>query len=41
MLGVAYSRWLSERLTLDASAQYTRRTREDDFKVAFAVSMMF
>lgn len=33
MLGVAYSRWLNENVTLDTSLQYTRRTEEDDFKI--------
>jgi hypothetical protein len=33
ILGVAYSRWLSENVTLDTSLQYTRRTEEDDFKI--------
>jgi len=33
MLGLAYSRFLSETLTLDASVAYTRRTKEDDFKI--------
>lgn len=32
-LGVAYSRYLTARLTLDASATYTFRTEHDDFKV--------
>jgi hypothetical protein len=33
MLGVAYSRWLTERMTLDTSLQYTLRTEDDDFKI--------
>ena len=33
MLGVGYSIWLTERVTLDASAQYTLRTEAHDFKV--------
>jgi hypothetical protein len=33
MAGVAYSRWLSEQLTIDASASYTWRSEEDDFKI--------
>ncbi len=33
MLGLAYSRYLSERITLDASVQATRRTEDDEFKV--------
>jgi hypothetical protein len=33
MLGAAYSRYLSERITLDASAQVTRRTEDDEFKI--------
>lgn len=32
-LGAAYSRWLAENLTLDASVSYTLRTREDQFKI--------
>ncbi len=31
--GAAYSRFLTSRLTIDASALYTLRTRRDDFKV--------
>jgi hypothetical protein len=31
--GTAYSVWLTERITLDASAQYTYRTENDDFKI--------
>ncbi len=31
--GVAYSRYLNERVTLDASALYTLRTEHDDFEV--------
>lgn len=33
MLGLAYSRFLTSRLTFDASAQYTLRTEADDFKL--------
>ncbi len=33
MVGVAYSRWLSEQATLDASATFTVRTEEDDYKI--------
>jgi len=33
MLGLAYSRFLTARLTFDASAQYTLRTEADDFKL--------
>jgi len=33
MLGLAYSRFLTSRLTLDASAQYTLRTEADDFRL--------
>jgi hypothetical protein len=33
MGGVAYSVWLSERVTLDTSAQYTYRTKEDAYKI--------
>lgn len=33
MLGLAYSRFLTARLTFDASAQYTLRTEDDDFKL--------
>jgi len=31
--GLAYSRYLTERITLDASGVYTLRTEEDDFQV--------
>ena len=31
--GVAYSRYLNERVTLDASALYSLRTEHDDFEV--------
>jgi hypothetical protein len=33
MLGVAYSRYLTSRLTLDSSFQYTLRTERDDFRL--------
>jgi hypothetical protein len=33
MLGLAYSRFFTSRLTFDASAQYTLRTEADDFKL--------
>lgn len=33
MLGMAFSRFLTSQLTLDASAQYTLRTEADDFKL--------
>jgi hypothetical protein len=33
MLGLAYSRFLSSRLTLDASGQYTLRSEADSFKL--------
>jgi hypothetical protein len=33
MLGLAYSRFLTARLTLDASAQYTLRTEADNFRL--------
>lgn len=33
LLGVAYSRFLSSEVSLDASLSYTYRTREDDFKI--------
>jgi hypothetical protein len=33
MLGLAYSRFLTSRVTFDASAQYTLRTEADDFKL--------
>lgn len=33
LLGLAYSRWLTERITLDASAQYTIRGEAHDFKL--------
>jgi hypothetical protein len=32
-LGLAWSRWLTENMTLDASAAYTYRSEEDDFKI--------
>ncbi|MBI4566256.1 MAG: transporter [Planctomycetes bacterium] len=32
-LGTAYSRWLSENVTLDTSVSYTYRTEEDHFKI--------
>ncbi|MFN7973330.1 MAG: transporter [Acidobacteriota bacterium] len=32
-IGVAHSRFLSKRVTLDASLAYTARTRHDDFKL--------
>lgn len=32
-LGVAYSRWLAENLTLDASFSYTLRGEDDHFKI--------
>jgi len=32
-LGAAYSRWLTETLTLDASLSYTLRTEEDAYKI--------
>jgi hypothetical protein len=32
-LGLAYSRWITERVTLDMSAGYTHRTEEDAFKI--------
>lgn len=32
-IGAAYSRWLTEHITLDASASYTWRSEEDDFKI--------
>jgi hypothetical protein len=33
MAGLAYSRWLTPRMTLDASAQYTFRTEHADFRL--------
>lgn len=33
MLGLAYSRFVTSRLTLDASSQYTLRTETDNFKL--------
>ncbi len=33
MLGVAYSRFLTSRVTLDTSFQYTLRTERDDFRL--------
>ena len=33
MLGMAYSRFLTPRLTLDTSAQYTFRSEADDFRL--------
>lgn len=33
MIGLAYSRFLTSRITLDASAQYTLRTEANDFKL--------
>jgi hypothetical protein len=33
MLGFAYSRYLTSRLTLDSSFQYTLRTEHDDFRL--------
>jgi hypothetical protein len=33
MLGVAYSRFLTSRITLDTSFQYTLRTERDDFRL--------
>lgn len=32
-LGLACSRWITESLTLDASAAYTYRTEEDDYQI--------
>lgn len=33
MAGLAYSRWLTPRMTLDTSAQYTFRTEANDFRL--------
>ena len=33
MGGVAYSRWLTERMTLDTSASYTWRSEENQYKI--------
>ena len=33
MLGLAFSRFLTSRITLDASGQYTLRTEHDDFRL--------
>lgn len=33
MLGIAYSRFLTSRITLDSSFQYTLRTEADDFRL--------
>jgi hypothetical protein len=33
LAGAAYSRWLTERLTLDASLSYARRFEDDGFKI--------
>ncbi len=32
-LGLAFTRWLTERIALDASTQYTLRTEHDDFRI--------
>jgi len=39
MAGVAYSRWLTEHITLDASASYTWRSEEDEFKIGDLILM--
>lgn len=37
-VGVAFSRWLTERMTLDTSLQYTLRTEEEEMKIGDLIS---